>query len=614
MARPDDSLVGRTIAGKFLIEAHLGSGAMGQVYRARQVALEKTVAVKVLHPSLAHDEMFAARFQREAMAASRLDHPNSMRVLDFGTDPDGLLYIAMEYLDGRDLLRVIIDDGPLPESRSVDILTQALAALVVAHDMGVVHRDLKPENIMILDSTDDEGNRVDVVKVCDFGIAKINGKTLAGAATGLDGPGGKTAKGPLTTQGLVVGTPEYMSPEQGMGNPLDARSDLYSVGVILFQLVVGRLPFEAETALGIVFKQVNEPPPLPSVLQPNVHRVLETICLKALAKRPEDRYQSAREMRAALRSFFGSEISRNPSVPISVPRSGSRALENAETVGLAVSDVGSYRPPDVVHGQFQPIGTSSGLAVLPPLPVTQTNLWVLGAVALLMGAGLAAFGVTQMASPTKGVATAAPLVTAADSSPTATSSPVAEAAAPSASVASASTTSPATPNVHPSSGAGHVSAASTATPSTLAPPSAPAHAAATPVMTAAPATPTASAASAAPAPAVEGFSLVTSAASPSVTRASGVSAHDVRAALPSWKFTECYRDGLKQTKTPLAGHIKLTLTIGPTGAVSKVLGGGAASLFSATSTCMVQAVSDITVSNVASTGGSADVDLDCTPR
>src|SRR5215472_17555767 len=153
-ASSPDTLVGRTIAGKFVIEAHIGSGAMGAVYRARQIALEKTVAIKVLHGEHAGETQFAARFHREAKAASRLDHPNSMRVIDFGQEPDGLLYIAMEFLDGRDLFHVIREDWPLPKARVADILSQALAAIAVAHDMGIVHRDLKPENIMILRGTD----------------------------------------------------------------------------------------------------------------------------------------------------------------------------------------------------------------------------------------------------------------------------------------------------------------------------------------------------------------------------------------------------------------------------------------------------------------------------
>jgi serine/threonine-protein kinase len=290
------ALLGRTIAGKFLIESYLGGGAMGAVYKARQVALDKDVAIKVLHGEHAGDAMFAARFQREAKAASKLDHPNSVRVLDFGQEPDGLLYLAMELLPGRDLFHVILEDWPISTQRAADIATQALAALAVAHDMGIVHRDLKPENIMLMSGTDDEGHARDVVKVCDFGIAKFT-----------DAPEARTTGGgqKLTTQGIVVGTPEYMSPEQGKGEMLDARSDLYSMGVILYQLMTGRLPFEAETALGVVLKHVTEDPIPPRTVNPAADARLEAVCLKAMRKKRDERYQSARDMRADLRAVIG---------------------------------------------------------------------------------------------------------------------------------------------------------------------------------------------------------------------------------------------------------------------------------------------------------------------
>jgi serine/threonine-protein kinase len=291
------ALLGRTIAGKFLVESYLGGGAMGAVYKARQIALDKDVAIKVLHGEHAGDAMFAARFQREAKAASKLDHPNSMRVLDFGQEPDGLLYIAMELLNGRDLFHVIVEDWPISTERTADIMTQALAALAVAHEMGIVHRDLKPENIMLMSGTDDEGHARDIVKVCDFGIAKFT-----------DAPEARSTGGgqKLTTQGIVVGTPEYMSPEQGKGETLDARSDLYSMGVLLYQLLTGRLPFDAETALGIVLKHVTEEAPPPRRLNPAADARLEAICLKAMRKKREERYQTARDMRVDLRVVLGS--------------------------------------------------------------------------------------------------------------------------------------------------------------------------------------------------------------------------------------------------------------------------------------------------------------------
>jgi serine/threonine-protein kinase len=293
---PADPTIGRTIAGKFAVERRLGAGAMGVVYLAKQLALEKTVAIKVLHRELAVDETFAQRFRREARAASRLDHPNSIRVYDFGEEPDGLLYIAMEYVQGCDLFALISEHGPPPPASVVDLLSQALAALAVAHDLGVLHRDLKPENIMVVRGKGDDGQPVDVIKVCDFGIAKI-----VESSSQLSDDGGRKH----TTKGLIVGTPAYMSPEQARGETLDGRSDLYSMGVVLYELLTGRVPFDGDTPLGIVLKHIGEAPMPPSSFIPSVDRRLEAICMKALQKLPSDRFQDAREMRLALRSALG---------------------------------------------------------------------------------------------------------------------------------------------------------------------------------------------------------------------------------------------------------------------------------------------------------------------
>nr|WP_255449817.1 MULTISPECIES: serine/threonine-protein kinase [Myxococcaceae] len=290
MARsaPSDAYEGRIVAQKYRVEALIGEGGMGKVYRARQFALDKPVVLKVLRQSLMSDERTVARFQREARAASRLNHPNSINVLDFGQAEDGAFFIAMEFVSGKDLHQVLSTEWPLPEARIVRIVAQVLSALGDAHIAGVIHRDLKPENIMV----EQRRNAPDFVKVLDFGIAKIQ------EAGDSDGPA-------LTRAGFVCGTPEYMSPEQARGATLDARSDLYAVGVILYQLVTGLLPFDSDSAVGFATKHLTEVPPPPSQRRPGV-RVstgLEQLILRALAKDPELRPQSAEAFREELRAL-----------------------------------------------------------------------------------------------------------------------------------------------------------------------------------------------------------------------------------------------------------------------------------------------------------------------
>ncbi|AKJ04719.1 serine/threonine-protein kinase [Archangium gephyra] len=279
-----DEYIGRTIAQKYQVEALIGEGGMGKVYRARQVTLDKLVVLKVLRHTLLGDDRTVARFKREAKAASRLNHANSISILDFGIAEDGALFIAMEFVPGQDLHTVLSKDGPLPEPRIVRIVSQVLSALYDAHNAGVIHRDLKPENIMV----EQRRNEPDFVKVLDFGIAKIQDAEGEGPA--------------LTRTGFVCGTPEYMSPEQARGATLDHRSDLYAVGVILYQLLTGRLPFESDSAVGYATKHLTEEPLPPSRKRSDIRvsPAMERLIMRALSKSPDDRPQDAEAFKAEL--------------------------------------------------------------------------------------------------------------------------------------------------------------------------------------------------------------------------------------------------------------------------------------------------------------------------
>jgi serine/threonine protein kinase len=280
-----DEYVGQMVAGKYRVEEMIGEGGMGKVYRAHQIMLDKPVVLKVLRKTLLSDDRTVRRFEREAKAASRLNHPNSISILDFGRAEDQALFIAMEYVQGKDLHQILSREWPLPEAKVVRIVGQVLSALADAHGAGVIHRDLKPENIMV----EQRRNEPDFVKVLDFGIAKIQD------LSGDEGPA-------LTRAGFVCGTPEYMSPEQARGGTLDHRSDLYAVGVILYQLTTGLLPFESDSAVGFATKHLTEDPPPPSRRRPEarISPGMERLILKALSKDPGDRPQSAEGFRSEL--------------------------------------------------------------------------------------------------------------------------------------------------------------------------------------------------------------------------------------------------------------------------------------------------------------------------
>lgn len=267
-----DSLIGKKI-GKYQIVEHLGRGGMAEVYKAYQPALDRYVAIKLLHSFLAEDKNFLNRFQREAKAVAQLRHPNIVQLYDFDVADGIYYYVVMEFVDGdtlRDRLEELNGKHQLmPLVEAIRIIREVALALSYAHSHNMVHRDVKPSNVII-----DRENRV---VLTDFGIAKILGSPQ------------------YTASGGMTGTPSYISPEQGLGVPGDARSDIYSLGTMFFQLVTGRLPYEADTPVAIVLKHINDPLPVPSRFNPSLPPDIDRIIFKAMAKNPYDRYQTAEE-------------------------------------------------------------------------------------------------------------------------------------------------------------------------------------------------------------------------------------------------------------------------------------------------------------------------------
>ncbi len=299
MLSATDPLVGTVISGRFRVDDLIGQGGMGKVYRARHLALDRTIVLKMLKPQLLEDPTLVGRFEREAKAASRLNHPNVIQVLDFGRlENDGTLYIVMEHVQGKDLRLVLRDDWPLAEERLCNIMAQVCSALGEAHVNDVIHRDLKPENVMVEARRD----QPDHVKVLDFGIAKILGPDVPalprqGAVRVAEGdqPG-------LTRHDVVCGTPQYMAPEQATGSALDERCDLYAVGVILYQMTTGHLPFDGAGAMEVLTRHVNEAPVPPRQRQPDapISEAMERLILRALEKDPAKRPQTAEQFRDEL--------------------------------------------------------------------------------------------------------------------------------------------------------------------------------------------------------------------------------------------------------------------------------------------------------------------------
>src|SRR6187549_1461991 len=306
--RPKDPFIGREIlGGEYLILEKIGTGGMGSVYKASQPAMKRMVAIKILHPKLAGRKDLTSRFRREARAMSQLTHPNTAKVFMYGeAEEDGSLYIVMEMLEGKNLNQTVRKEGPMPAERAIPILIQVCGALQEAHDLGIVHRDLKPENIFL----SKQGGMADYPKVLDFGLAKVTERQMQ--------PGSVI----LTQEGMVFGTPEFMSPEQAQGKTLDARSDIYSLAVILYEVLTGKLPFTARTPMEYIQKHVTDPiiPLSERVPDRKFPKGLDEVLAKALQKQPDERFQTAADFAESLRPFGGAAAAALPAIRVAGPQ------------------------------------------------------------------------------------------------------------------------------------------------------------------------------------------------------------------------------------------------------------------------------------------------------
>ena len=346
-AAPVDPLIGVVVDGRYRFDSVLGEGGMGIVYKATHTALGKPLAVKVLRPEVSKNEQIVARFKQEAQSASAIGNQHIIDVSDFGTMPDGSTYFVMEFLTGQSLTEAL-EEQKFATERTLRVGKQLCSALGAAHDIGVVHRDLKPDNVQLVT----RGGQHDFVKVLDFGIAKV---------------GGSTSK--LTQAGQVFGTPHYMSPEQCAGTAVDHRTDIYAVGVILYEMATGQVPFDADNLMGILTKHLYENPVPPHELPPpvDVPSALEAVILKCLSKKPEARYQSMGEL------FSDLEAVESGLTPKAV-------VDHMELAGRS-----AQTDPDVAGGRVT-VGMGQ-----PTIPMRRGTLpIVLGAI-LLVGGGAAAF-------------------------------------------------------------------------------------------------------------------------------------------------------------------------------------------------------------------------------
>jgi len=349
-ARVSDALIGKQIDnGEYVIVERIGTGGMGAVYKAHQPSMNRWVAIKVLHSRFVSRDDLVARFRREARAMSQLSHPNTARVYKYGVLDDGSVYFVMDYLEGKNLAAYVRENGPMPPERAVHVMAQVCGALQEAHRAGIVHRDLKPENVFLTS----QGGTVDFPKVLDFGLAKMSEQQMGSGSM------------MFTQQGMVFGTPEFMSPEQAQGEELDHRSDIYSLALILYELLTGKLPFDEKQPLEIMKAHVRVPPiPLNKrVASKKFWPELEAVITKALAKKPEGRYESAAAFANALLSTLPAAATASGSVQVAA---AGGAVNANSAVGVALSAGAAAVTASDASSDVQFVGPSLPSVIVSP--------------------------------------------------------------------------------------------------------------------------------------------------------------------------------------------------------------------------------------------------------
>jgi serine/threonine-protein kinase len=340
-------LVGQVIAGRYHIEALIGEGGMGAVYRAQHTGMKKRLAVKVLHPEMLGLNEAVERFEREAIAGAHIEHPNVAAATDFGKLEDGSYFLALELLEGEHL-RKHIERGPLKPARALRIARQIALALRAVHALGIVHRDLKPDNVMLVR----KDRESEIVKILDFGIAKVPVDTLAATRPGFVPQ--------LTKSGMAYGTPEYMAPEQALGEEIDGRVDLYALGVILYEMLAGARPFDAESRVALLGMVASKPAPPLAERAPrvNVPAKVEAIAMRLLEKRPEARYANADAVIAAIDEALGA-------LDRAAEFSSAPEFEQRSAFGEAATVYAANPPPSVQRPSALPEPRPMGLRGVP---------------------------------------------------------------------------------------------------------------------------------------------------------------------------------------------------------------------------------------------------------